>query len=191
MASGLEALQKGIALLEAGSFAGAVEAFKLAGEGGVAEGYVELARVEIERGDHEAAHEYMRKAETLAEQGDAVANLSCSLAYQLAYGEGSLEQLEEKARYFLRRAAELGNPIAQSMLAQQLLWGLNGEVQDEHQYEKWIWRAIEQGLDEAVINHVRNMQDLKRDIEPRLVTKLEELAARSEQARKLLRQAAP
>jgi hypothetical protein len=59
-------------------------------------------------------------------------------------------------------------------------------VQDEHQYEKWIWRAIEQDLDKAVIAHVQNMLNLRRGIEPRLMTKLEGLATRSEQARKLL-----
>lgn len=175
-----------MALLEAGSTADAVEAFKLAAESGVAEGYVQLARVEVERGDHEAACGWMRKAEMLAEQGDAAANLSCSLAYQLAYGDGSLEELEQKARFFLRRAAQLGNPVAQGMLAQQVLWGLNGEARDEHEYETWISRAIEQGLDEAVIVHVQNRLALKRAIEPPLMMKLEELATRSEQAKQWL-----
>lgn len=186
MASGLQALEKGLALLEAGSISEAVEAFKSAAESGVAEGCIQLARVEIERGNDEAACGWMHKAETLAEEGDALANLGCSLAYQLAYGEGSLDEQEQKARFFLRRAAELGNPVAQSMLAQQVLWGLNGEVRDEREYEMWISRAIEQGLDEAVITHVQNRLSLKRDVEPAVMMKLEELAARSEQAKTLL-----
>jgi TPR repeat protein len=122
MELGLQDLQRGMALLEAGSTADAIDAFKSAAESGFAEGYVQLARAEIERGNHDAARNYMQHAEALAERGDALANLSCSLAYQMAYGEGSLAQQEEKARYFLRRAAELGNPVAQCMLAQQLLW---------------------------------------------------------------------
>lgn len=186
MASGLQALEKGLALLEAGSISDAVEAFKSAAESGVAEGYIQLARVEIERGNDEAARGWMHKAETLAEEGDALANLGCSLAYQLAYGEGSFDEQARKARFFLRRAAELGNPVAQCLLAEQMLWGLNGEAQDEREYEVWISRAIEQGLDDAVITHVQNRLRLKRDIEPALMMKLEELATRSTQAKKLL-----
>jgi hypothetical protein len=77
------------------------------------------------------------------------------------------------------------------MLANQLLWGLNGDVQDEQQYMTWIWRAIEQGLDEAVISHTKNMLDRGRGLEPRFLTRLQVLATRSEEARELLRKIAP
>lgn len=190
MIAGLDALQRGKALREAGSIADAIQAFKSAGESGLAEGYIELAVLEIDRGNREGARGWMQKAEAIAEKGDALANLSCSLAHQLGYGEGSFEEEETKARVFLRRAAELGNPAAQSMLAQQLLWGLNGERQDEGEYEIWISKAIDHGLPEAVITHVQNRLRQKRDIEQTVMLKLEELATHSEQARTLLHKAA-
>lgn len=189
MALGFDALQRGKVLVAAGSTADAVEAFKSAGESGLAEGYIELAVIEIDRGNREGARGWMQKAEALAERGDALANLSCSLAHQLGYGEGSFEEEEQRARFFLRKAAELGNPVAQSMLAQQLLWGLNGEERNEREYETWISRAMEQGLPEAVITHVENRLQLKRDIEPAAMMKLEELATHSKQAKTLLQKA--
>lgn len=190
MIAGFDALQRGKALREVGSIAEAIEAFKSAGESGLAEGYIELAALEINRGNREGARGWIQKAEAIAENGDALANLSCSLAHQLGYGEGSFEKEETKARLFLRRAAELGNPVAQSMLAQQLLWGLNGEKQDEREYEIWMSRAIDQGLPEAVITHVQNRLRQKRDIEQTVMSKLEELAKHSEQAKTLIQKAA-
>lgn len=186
--SGYDHLRRGQALFDAGEIAGAVEAFKAAAESGIAQGYIELANVEIERGDRQAARAWIQKAEVLAEQGDALAGLSCSVAHQMGYGGGTFEEEEQKARYFLRKAAELGNPVAQSMLAQHLLWGLNGEEKNEEEYEVWIHRAIEQDLDEAIITHIQNRRHFKRDIEPGVTKKLEELATRSKEARTLLRE---
>lgn len=186
MHPGIEALERGWALLRAGSLDEAAEAFKLAADGGIAEGFVQLAEVEFRRGNQAASNAYLRQAEALAEAGDARANLSCSFAYQLARGEGSFEEQEQKARHYLRRAAELGDAVSQVMLAQNLLFGLNGETRDEAQYFEWIWRAIDQDLEEAVTGHVENMLNLEREIEPRAMAKLEELAARSERAKKLL-----
>ena len=128
----------------------------------------------------------MLKAEALAEQGDALANLSCSVAYQ-GFAGGGHEQQERKANFFLRRAAELGHPGAQHYLAQHLLWGLNGVERNEREYEIWISRAIEQGDETALIEHIENRRKLKREIEPSLMTKLEVLATRSERAGELLR----
>jgi TPR repeat protein len=189
MHPGIEALERGWALLRAGSVDEAAEAFKLAADSGIAEGYVQLAEVESRRGNQTASDAYLRQAEALAEAGDALANLSCSLAYQLARGKGSFEEQQQKANDYLRRAAELGEAVAQAMLAQNLLFGLNGETRNEAQYFVWIWRAIDQGLDEALEGHVENMLNLEREIEPRAIAKLEELAARSERAKKLLRKA--
>jgi len=50
----------------------------------------------------------------------------------------------------------------------------------------WISRAIDQGLDDAVISHVQNMLDMNRTIEPALMTKLEEVATHSNPAKELL-----
>ena len=187
MPTGIEVLEQGRAFLEAGELGKAIEAFKQAADSGVADGFVQLAEVEFRRGNQAASNAYMRQAEALAAAGDAIANLSCSLAYQvLGLGEGSFEEHAQKARHYLRRAAELGDAVSQVMLAQQLLFGLNGETRDEEEYFVWIWRAIDQGLDEAITGHVENMLNLERAIEPRAMIKLEDLAARSERARKLL-----
>jgi hypothetical protein len=43
MVPGYEAWERGLALRQAGSVDDAIEAFKVAGESGLAEGYVELA----------------------------------------------------------------------------------------------------------------------------------------------------
>lgn len=186
MTSGLEALQKGMQLREAGLIPEAAHAFRKAAESGIAEGFIQLARIELERGDRATAHALMRKAELLAKRGDAFANLCCSLAYQLGYGEGTVEMQGSKARHFLRRAAELNSAMAQTMLAQQLLWGLNGEVRDESEYEKWILKAVAQGFEDAIVTHVRNILHLGREIDASLIGKLENLAPRSKHARELL-----
>ena len=102
-------------------------------------------------------------------------------------GEGSVEEQREKSEYYLRRAAELGHPVCQWKLAEHVLAGNNEFEVDENEYEKWIARAIGQGLDEAVIAHVENRLLRKRHIEPDLVAKLEELAGRSTTAKELLR----
>jgi TPR repeat protein len=184
---GHEAWEEGIALRDAGRVSEAIEAFKVAAESGNAAGYIDLASIEDDRGNYEAARNWMRKAKDLAIQGDAFANLACSLAYRLGRGyEGTFEEQEQKAQFFLRRSAELGNPAAQIVLANNVLRGVDGETQNEQEYEMWILRAIGQGVDDAVISHVQNMLDLNRTIEPALVTKLEEVAAHSESAKELL-----
>jgi len=125
---GQEVWEEGVALREAGRISEAIEAFKTAAESGNAAGYVDLAGVEDDRGNYEEARNWMRKAEDLAAQGDAFANLACSLAYRLGRGyEGTFEEQEQKARLFLRRSAELGNPAAQIVLANQVLRGVDGE----------------------------------------------------------------
>lgn len=184
--SGVSDLQKGRELLDSGSIVEAIAVLQTAASAGIAEACVELARAEIQRGDEDAARVWIRRAEELAEQGDAAANLSCHLAYQMRYGEGDYDQQDERARYFLRRAAELGNPVAQTMYAQQLLLGLNGETVDEAGYDKWIREAIDQEFDQAIVTHVKNCLRRKVALDPSVKLKLEKLADRFEEARKLL-----
>lgn len=183
----LKAWEEGQTLYDAGRISEALEVFKAAAENGDPAGYIGLALIEDDQGNDQAALNWMRKVQNLAEQGGSFANLACSLALQMGRGsEGSIEEQEQKARFFMRRSAELGNPVAQTMLAQRVLWGLNGEPRNEQEYEIWISRAIRQGLDEAVITHVKNRLHFNRAIEPALMKRLEELAMRSEQARELL-----
>ncbi|MBO0754684.1 MAG: sel1 repeat family protein [Bradyrhizobiaceae bacterium] len=183
----LKAWEEGQTLYDAGRISEALEVFKAAAENGDPAGYIGLALIEDDQGNDQAALNWMRKVQNLAEQGGSFANLACSLALQMGRGsEGSIEEQEQKARFFMRRSAELGNPVAQTMLAQRVLWGLNGEPRNEQEYEIWISRAIRQGLDEAVITHVKNRLHFNRAIEPALMKRLEELAMRSEHARELL-----
>lgn len=184
---GFEAYELGLALLESGLAPAAIEAFKSAGKSGFAQGFIELSCIERDRGNHQEAHNWLMKAETLAGQGDVAANIGCHFVYEIQRGEGSYEEQKQKSEHYLRRAAELGHPACQWKLAEHVFSGNNGFKVDENEYEKWIALAIEQGLDEAVIMHVENRLLRERDIEPDLMAKLEELAERCEMARKLLR----
>jgi len=183
-------VNKGVGLREIGRTEQAIVAFKSAAESGHAMGYIELANIAHSEGDENAEREWMLKAEALAAQPDeragALSNLACSLACQIGVGQTDFDEAERKARAYLRKAAELGNLAAQVMLAQQLLFGLNGEAVNEAEYETWMTRAIEQGDEHALITHVKNRLHKERDVEPDLISKLEERASDSRRARQLL-----
>jgi TPR repeat protein len=188
--AGFDDLDRGLdLLLSGGPVCEAVAAFQSAARQGVAEGYLQLARLERENGNEDAARDLIAQVERLAEQGDAFANLSMAIHHEWRQGDGSPDEEEQKSGRYMRQAAELGNPVAQYMLAQRLFWGLEGEAQDRSAYELWIGRSIEQGLDDAVIAYGRNRLHLKHDLQPWLLVKLKALGSESEEARQLLEKA--
>jgi TPR repeat protein len=188
--AGIDDLERGLdLLLSGGSVEEATKAFQSAARKGLAEGYLQLARLERENGNEGAACDHIRHVEGLAERGDAFANLSMAIFHMFGEGNGSSEEEEQKSVRSMRRAAELGNPVAQLNLAQRLFRGLEGEAEDRDAYEIWIGRAIEQGLLEAVIVYSRNRLELKQDFEPWLLSNLKVLASESEEARELLEKA--
>jgi TPR repeat protein len=188
MQAGLDNLDRGLDLLDNGhSIAEAVEAFRSAARQGVAEGYMQLARLERQGGNEGAALDLIGQVEDMAARGDAMANLSLSIFHDWAEGEGSPQEQEHKSLHYLRRSSELGNPMAQLMLAQALRRGYAGAGPDAEGYELWIARAIEHGLAEAVLTHSRHCLELGRDIEPALMARLKALAPPySEEAAELL-----
>lgn len=188
--AGLDDLERGLdLLLNGGSAVEAADAFRSAARHGVAEAYLQLARLERENGNDAAVRDLVAQVEGLASQGDALANLSMALFHEFKEGDGDFDEEERKSRRYMRQAAELGHPVAQLMLAQRLHLGLEGEAEDQSAYEIWIMRAIEQGLGEAVITYCRNRLNSEQDLEPWMLTKLKELASQSEEAQDVLKRA--
>ena len=189
--AGLDDLERGLdPLLSGGSVAEAVKAFQSAARQGIPEGYLQLARLERENGNEGAARDLIRQVEVLAEQEDAFANLSMAIFHDWKEGNGSSDEEEQKCERYLRRAAELGHPMAQHMLAQRLFRGSEGVAQDREAYEVWIMRAIEQGLPDAVVEHARNRLYSDQALEPWLLEKLKALASEWEEAGELLQEVA-
>jgi TPR repeat protein len=189
--AGLDDLERGLdLLLSGGSVAEAVKAFQSAARHGIPEGYLQLARLERENGNEGAARDLIGQVEVLAEQGDAFVNLSMAIFHDWKEGNASSDEEEQKCGRYLRRAAELGHPMAQHMLAQRLFRGNEGVVQDRDAYEVWIMRAIEQGLPDAVVEHARNRLYSDQALEPWLLEKLKALASEWEEAGELLQEVA-
>jgi TPR repeat protein len=164
----------------------AADEFERAGELGYGAGYVELAHMAWKGGKIEDARAWRIRGEIAANNGDYGACLALHFYYGRYRGDGDHREQDNKSDHYLLRAAELGQSLAQSLLAQNYFSGMNRFMQSDTEYEKWIFKAIEQGDEGAIISHAENRLDQGRPLEAVVLSKLEVLSKALPHARKLL-----
>lgn len=172
-------------LLRAGDIATAKKLLHESADAGFALAYLDLAREARVEGRRDEVRRCLSSIEELAARNDPTAFIAAYRAYQWRLGDQDTFEQERIANDYLRRGAELGDPFAQWMLAENYL-GANGLRRDLPSYEFWIQKAIEGGEDEAVYSFAEYYLDNQRILPPPLKERLVKLAARFTAAAKLL-----
>lgn len=87
----------------------------------------------------------------------------------------------------LLEVAAAGNTRVQEDVALQFLYGLNGCVEDETQFEYWIGRAVARGSARAVYIHAKHLFERRQPIPNKYIEVLEHSKSENKSAEKLLR----
>jgi TPR repeat protein len=110
------------------------------------------------------------------------------MAYELLRASCSAEEQAVKAKDHLQSAAELGNPVAQALLAGRFRSGTAGFRKDAGLYEYWMSKSIEQGEIDALCSYVERRVMDGSVVSSALRSKVVAAAEQSERAAELLKQ---
>jgi len=177
--------EAGMAAFRAHDVALATKLLREAGDAGFAPAFFELGYEAKSQRNVNEVRRCLKSIEELAATDDPFALIAAYNAYQRGLSDKDWRERQRIANDYLRRGAELGDSVAQWLLAENYL-GANGLPRDLSFYEHWIQRAIDGGEDEAVCSFVDYHLDQKRTVPPRLKEKLVRLADQFSGAAKLL-----
>lgn len=178
----------GMAALRANDVASAIKLLREAGDAGFAPAFFQLGYEARSERNMDEVRRCLESIEKLAASGDPFALVAAYHAYQSGFSGHDWRERQRIANEYLRRGAELGDSVAQWLLAENYL-GANGLPRDLPSYEYWIQRAIEGGEDEAVCSFAQYHLDQKRALPPSLKQKVARLADQFPGAAKLLARA--
>lgn len=144
---------QGMRLFSLGKFVEAERHFLKAAEFGYLSALLPVARIRALRNDENGEKSVLNHLKKAADAGDATANYALHLALRATTEPVVLDEPVRSAAHYLQQAAELGDAFAQAQLANDYLSGVHTGCEDRANYEHWITKAIDQGVDEAVCSY--------------------------------------